>query len=139
MIAGALGEPRFELDGRDIRASYGHSLAVAIKYEKKHPPVHLFHATPLENLSSIFEAQSGLLRGKRQWVHLTDSPLVAINASHRQGKAVAVLCVDTALVDGVVFASGHTWLAPKVAFGAMKVLTLTELDSLLSKEEGMTV
>lgn len=135
LIAGALGEPRFELDDQEIRASYGHSTRrVHLQYETKRAPEALYHATPLGNLSSILEAQAGLTRGTRQWVHMTDSASVALTASHRQGKPVALLSIAARNVNGLVFASGHTWLAPSVPSRELKILTVQQAADLLRAE-----
>ncbi|WP_162242560.1 RNA 2'-phosphotransferase [Leifsonia sp. Leaf336] len=132
LIAGAAGEPRFERDSFDIRATYGHSVERAIPYESKTPPINLYHATPLGNLQSIFEARAGLNKGKRQWVHLSDSPATALNASNRQQKPVALLRVKARRVGGIVYASGTTWLAPHVQPDVLEVLTLQEVQDVLT-------
>lgn len=131
LIAGALGEPRFEMeDGSDIRAVYGHSTRTEIEYSKKRAPEVLYHATPLRNLASIFEARAGLLRGKRNWVHLTDSCAVALNAARRQQAPVAVLEIDTSKVDGLVHASDTTWLAPSIAVDCLKLVPIRVVQHL---------
>ncbi len=136
LIAGALGEPRFELDGDEIRSSYGHSTTkAALKYEARRPPETLFHATPLRNLPSILEAQDGIRKGQRQWVHMTDSVDVALSASRRQRQPVVVLAIDARNLDGVVFASGHTWLAKRVSNDDLRILTISETTDLLLKEK----
>lgn len=122
LIAGALGEPRFELDHEDIRAAYGHSVAAQIDYEVRRPPLILFHATPTRNLASVFEARAGLRPGARKWVHLTESCDVAVNAARRQQAPVSVLEIDAPNVAGLVHAAGATWLAPVVAIDAMRIL-----------------
>ncbi|HTN57816.1 MAG TPA: RNA 2'-phosphotransferase [Protaetiibacter sp.] len=134
LIAGALGEPRFELDGYDIRAVYGHSTATSIEYPHKRPPKTLYHATPLSNLASIFEARAGLVSGKRNWVHLTESCLVALNAARRQQSSIAVLEVDAPMVDGLVYAAGSTWLAPVVKAEHLRFLPLREIRDLMSRD-----
>ncbi|MBO0982263.1 RNA 2'-phosphotransferase [Rathayibacter sp. SD072] len=123
-IAGALGESRFELDDLDIRASYGHSVATGIIYEKRTPAGKLYHATPVENLASIFEAQSGLTKGRRQYVHLTDSRTVAMRASRRQGKPVVLLEIETEDILGLVYAASNTWLAEWVSVNQMRIATI---------------
>lgn len=133
-IAGALGEQRFELDEFDIRALYGHSTDVAMRYEQKKPPDVLYHATPLGNLASIFEAQSGLKPGARKFVHLTDSILTALTASKRQGRPVAVLAIDARALDGLVFASGQTWLTPSVPLGKLEVVTVRAMHTRIEAE-----
>jgi RNA:NAD 2'-phosphotransferase (TPT1/KptA family) len=134
LIAGAAGEPRFEREGSDIRAAYGHSLKTTIAYEQKTPPKWLYHATPLENLRSIFEARAGLRRGRRQWVHLSDRPSIAMNASTRQHKPVALLRISTHGVKNLVYASGNTWLAPIVTSDALEIVPLRDLRELLKND-----
>lgn len=134
LIAGAAGEPRFEREGSDIRAAYGHSLKMSIAYEKKLPPKWLYHATPLENLRSIFEARAGLRRGKRQWVHLSDRPSIAMNASTRQHKPVALLRISAPGVDNLVYASGNTWLAPLVPSDVLEIVPLRDVRELLNSD-----
>lgn len=133
-IAGALGEPRFELEGPEIRASYGHSRRTEIRYETKKPPMFLYHATPMENIASVLEAQAGLVRGKRLWVHLTDSCEVAERASRRQGKPVVILRIHAANIDTLVFASGRTWLAEHVNTAAIEVMPVGAVADLLRSE-----
>ncbi|MCK8607908.1 RNA 2'-phosphotransferase [Agromyces sp. C10] len=131
LIAGAAGEPRFQRDGQEIRAVYGHSVKRDIKYDVRTPPASLYHATPLENLASIFEARSGLLKGSRQWVHLSDRPAMAMNASRRQGKPVALLRVDAARTESLVHAAASTWLAPRVGPEMLEIVPAREVASLL--------
>lgn len=134
LIAGALGEPRFELDGNEIRAVYGHSKPTNVEYSVKRAPRVLYHATPLRNLSSIFEARAGLVKGHRNWVHLTDSCEVAVNAAQRQQSSVAVLEIDANSVEGLVHASGTTWLAPSVAVNHLSFLPLREVHDLMKDD-----
>ena len=129
LIAGALGEPRFELgpEGEDIRAAYGHSsMRAQPSYDAKRPPDRLYHATPLRNLPSILEARDGLRKGERRWVHMTDSISVALTASQRQRQPVVVLSIETTKVEGLVHASGSTWLAPRVPVDALSLLALRD-------------
>ncbi len=130
LIAGALGEPRFELDGDEIRAAYGHSVAAQIQYETRRAPRVLFHATPTRNLASVFEARAGLKAGGRNWVHLTESCEVALNAARRQQSPVCVLEVDAPAVAGLVHASGATWLAPSVPIDALSILPIRSVRRL---------
>ncbi|MFF2371824.1 RNA 2'-phosphotransferase [Agromyces sp. NPDC058110] len=122
LIAGALGEPRFELDGHDVRAAYGHSIPTQIAYEVRRAPQVLFHATPTRNLASVFEARAGLRPSGRNWVHLTESCQVAVDAARRQRSAVSVLEVDAHTVAGLVHAAGATWLAPTVPVGSIRIM-----------------
>lgn len=130
LIAGALGEPRFHLEGEDIRAAYGHSVPIEIEYEMRRAPQLLYHATPTRNLRSIFEARAGLLASGRNWVHLSESCEVAVGAARRQGTAVSVLEIDAPSVTGLVHASGATWLAPRVAIESVRILPLRRVRDL---------
>lgn len=136
LIAGALGEQRFELEDEDIRAAYGHSIPVKITYETRRPPEVLFHATPTRNLASVFEARAGLLPGTRNWVHLTESCEVAVNAARRQQAAVSVLEVDALKVAGLVFATGTTWLAPRVPIESIRIAAVRRVKDLTRDESG---
>lgn len=123
LVAGAMGEPRFQLDGSEIRAAYGHSLKVHIDYQARRPSGRLFHATPVSRIPFIFEAQAGLSPMNRRMVHLTDRHDVAQAAARRSKEPVVLLEVSTDGLDGLVFAGGNTWLAPRVRVDALTVLT----------------
>ncbi|MCD6323965.1 MAG: RNA 2'-phosphotransferase [Desulfurococcales archaeon] len=83
---------RFEVRDGMIRARYGHSIPARIKYEVDNDVKVLYHGTPVTNLQSIM--RSGLLRGRRLWVHLTLSPDDAIETGLRHGRPVALLIVN---------------------------------------------
>lgn len=136
LIAGALGEPRFELDGDEIRAAYGHSIPAQIPYEARRAPQVLFHATPTRNLASVFEARAGLRPSGRNWVHLTESCQVAVDAARRQRSAVSVLEVDAPNVAGLVHATGATWLAPGVPVGSIRILPVRRVRDLTLDHSG---
>ena len=87
---------RYELRGDRIRARYGHSLKINIKYREAGPgeaPPKLYHGTTRRNLPSILE--KGLLPMKRQYVHLTRTMEDAVETGRRHGGDVVVLVVDT--------------------------------------------
>ncbi|MFE2772826.1 RNA 2'-phosphotransferase [Microbacterium resistens] len=137
LIAGALGEPRFELDEEEIRAAYGHSVMAQVEYEARRAPRVLFHATPTRNLASVFEARAGLTPGDRNWVHLTESCEVAVNAARRQQAPVCVLEVDAPAVAGLVHASGATWLAPVVPIDTLRILPIRWVRTLTKDHRAM--
>ncbi|MCE4625324.1 MAG: RNA 2'-phosphotransferase [Desulfurococcales archaeon] len=83
---------RYEVRGDKIRARYGHSVRVSIRYEESWDVEKLYHGTPLRNLRSIMER--GLLPGKRLYVHLTPDPKTALETGRRYGRPVALLEVD---------------------------------------------
>ena len=64
---------RFAVEDGRIRARYGHSLPVAVSYERAEPPAVLYHGTSPASLEHILA--EGLLPMGRQVVHLsTDVP-----------------------------------------------------------------
>ncbi len=94
VLAIALLDPkgRFEVKDGRIRARYGHSVPVNIKYEEDVESRVLYHGTPQANLRKIMV--EGLIRGGRLWVHLTISPTEALDTGLRHGRSVAVLSID---------------------------------------------
>ncbi|MFF8185831.1 RNA 2'-phosphotransferase [Microbacterium sp. NPDC016588] len=127
VVAGALGEPRFELDGTEIRAAYGHSLARRSDFEAASPPESLFHATPSRHLQHIVEGRAGLESGGRQFVHLTPDPERALRSAERHGADALLLKVDAARVEGLVKATEDTWLAPRVKVEQLAIVPVHEV------------
>jgi len=76
----------FSADGKLIRASQGHSIAVDLGYEPIKPPTHLWHGTASRFLGSIFE--KGLLKMNRQHVHLSADFSTAYTVGKRHGSPV---------------------------------------------------
>ena len=93
---------RFALsdDGARIRASQGHSVAVALGLEPVEPPAVLFHGTATRFLDSI--RREGLIPGRRRHVHLSADEAAAAAVGARHGRP-AVLRVDAARMH----ADGH--------------------------------
>ena len=81
---------RFALsdDGTRIRASQGHSIKVDLALTPVAPPARLFHGTASRFVESI-RAQ-GLLRGRRQHVHLSPDETTATRVGQRHGKPVVL-------------------------------------------------
>ena len=81
---------RFALseDGTRIRASQGHSIEVDLALPPVEPPARLFHGTAGRFLESI--RSQGLLRGKRQHVHLSPDETTATKVGKRHGKPVVL-------------------------------------------------
>lgn len=108
---------RFRLsdDGRRIRASQGHSVAVDLKLQPLEPPETLFHGTATRFLASILA--DGLKPGSRQHVHLSDAVATATAVGKRHGRAV-VLRVEAGAMyrDGVAFfrSDNGVWLTAHV-------------------------
>jgi len=87
-IVAADEKGRFTLspDGRRIRAAQGHSVAVDLQLDPVAPPALLLHGTASRNLSGIF--RDGLLPGRRQHVHLSETEEVARRVGARHGSPV---------------------------------------------------
>ena len=81
---------RFALDetGGRIRASQGHSVAVALGYAAESPPAELFHGTTERFLPSILA--EGLRPGRRHAVHLSADVATATVVGARRGRPVVV-------------------------------------------------
>ena len=111
---------RFAFDGAGtrIRASQGHSVAVALGYPPEPPPAELFHGTVETSLAGILA--EGLRPGRRHAVHLSVDVLTARTVGARRGRAV-VLRVDVAAmaIAGAVFtgSANGVWLVPAVPPG----------------------
>ena len=83
---------RFEVRGDKIRATYGHTVPVRIRYQEDREIKVLYHGTARRNLESIL--RRGLVPGKRLYVHLTSSKEVAMEVGLRHGDQVVVLKID---------------------------------------------
>ena len=102
-------------DGAQIRASQGHSTDVDLGYTPSMPPAILYHGTAARSISSI--RTEGLLKGKRQHVHLSLDTATAIQVGSRHGRPVVVL-----IQAGEMSAAGHefflsangVWLTDRV-------------------------
>lgn len=75
-------------DGQRIRASQGHSVAVALGYAPSTPPERLYHGTAEQHLPEI--RKHGLIRGKRHHVHLSPDPETARMVGQRHGRVVVL-------------------------------------------------
>ncbi len=75
-------------DGKRIRASHGHSIPVDLGLNPVRPPDILYHGTAKRRLPAIRE--KGLLRGRRQFVHLSPDRQTAVKVGRRHGKAVVL-------------------------------------------------
>ncbi len=114
LVAGALGESRFEILGSKIRAIYGHSVEVEIERADRTPPSSVYHGTARSNLESIFEARDGLRPMKRRAVHLTTNPAVAMAAAGRRKESTVLVRVSTEGLASLEGANDSTWLVPRV-------------------------
>jgi putative RNA 2'-phosphotransferase len=92
----------FSADGRRIRASQGHSVAVELGLPDAVPPGVLFHGTATATVPLILAR--GLLPMGRQDVHLSADRETAVRVGARHGRP-AVFAVDA---EGLA-ATGHTF------------------------------
>lgn len=76
----------FNETGTHIRASQGHSVSIELGYEPQEPPEILYHGTAEKNTASILSR--GLIKGKRNHVHLSSNTATAIQVGQRHGKPV---------------------------------------------------
>jgi len=93
---------RFEIRDGKIRARYGHSIYVDVRWsENGKIPDRLYHATSPENIKSILSM--GLIPVKRREVHMTETADEAIEVGLRHSPTPVLLEIDakTALRDGI--------------------------------------
>ena len=76
-------------DGLFIRANQGHSLSIDLKLEAIEPPDILFHGTATRFIDSISE--KGLIKRKRQHVHLSATQNTATVVGQRHGKPIILI------------------------------------------------
>jgi putative RNA 2'-phosphotransferase len=108
----------FDVSGELIRANQGHSVEIDLQLEEREPPEFLYHGTVERFLSSIF--RDGLVRGKRNHVHLSKDIETATKVGARRGKPV-ILIVDAGPMyrDGCKFllSANGVWLTDAVPPG----------------------
>ncbi len=84
---------RFEIRGNRIRARYGHSINVNVKWsEDAEIPPTLYHGTHPANVPSIM--REGLKPMRRREVHLSGSVEDALEVGRRHHSNPAVLVID---------------------------------------------
>lgn len=79
----------FSSDGKRIRASQGHSVAVDLAYQQQTPPEFLYHGTATRFLPAI--RRDGLRRMQRHDVHLSAETKVTVQVGARHGKPVLLI------------------------------------------------
>lgn len=108
---------RFTLDlsGRKIRANQGHSVEVDLELMPLKPPAVLYHGTATRFLPSIH--QSGLLKGSRHHVHLSQEVNTATTVGGRHGQPVVLtVLADDMWRTGCIFyqSKNGVWLTDHV-------------------------
>lgn len=73
-------------DGKKIRANQGHSIGVELNLQEQAPPEFLYHGSARKNLQSIL--QSGIHKGNRHHVHLSNNCESARQVGQRHGKPI---------------------------------------------------
>ena len=102
-------------NGTKSRANQGHSIPVELKLEPQVPPSHLFHGTATRFEASI--RKDGLLRGTRQYVHLSSSAEVAATVGARHGRPLVLsILAEQMHHDGIAFyfSENGVWLTVSV-------------------------
>ena len=106
---------RYELneDQTKIRARQGHSLSnVDVGLEQKVPPSVLYHGT-VQKYIDLIKNSGGLIKGSRQYVHLSENIETAKQVGGRRGTPV-IIVVDSKRMseEGVVFyqSTNGVWL-----------------------------
>ena len=113
---------RFSVEGDDIRANYGHSIAERISHQAVTPPDVLWHGTNSSAVEAIL--RGGLLPMKRQYVHLTPDQQLALRVGARRGKPVLVsVDASAAFQQGIQFyrANESFWLVDSVPAEFLRV------------------
>lgn len=81
----------FDEKKEKIRANQGHSIEVELNLKEMVPPIILYHGTATRFLESIRE--KGIIKGNRQYVHLSKDIETARNVGKRHGEVV-ILPID---------------------------------------------
>lgn len=101
----------FDETGARIRASQGHSIEVDLGYAAVQPPGFLYHGTATRHWAGI--QKHGVLKGRRQHVHLSLSADGARLVGARHGKPVVLeVAAERMASDGYPFylAENGVWL-----------------------------
>jgi len=108
---------RFALseDGERIRASQGHSIGVDLGLDPLEPPALLWHGTAEKSLEAILA--EGLIKGRRDHVHLSPDRETAAAVGRRHGRLV-LLRIDSAAMAAAGFSfyvsANGVWLTESV-------------------------
>jgi RNA:NAD 2'-phosphotransferase (TPT1/KptA family) len=134
IVASAIDEVRFEVAGEKVRALYGHSQPVSITYERAVFSGELYHGTASSSLNAILQSRQGLIRMKRNWVHLSRDPMLAARTARRHG-AYTILSVKIDQADEVLHPAGTVHLMESIAAERLRIITPARLLFLQSATE----
>jgi putative RNA 2'-phosphotransferase len=97
------GKKRYEIQGRKIRALFGHSEVPRVTYPPAVPPEHLYHGTTKAALPII--QREGLKSLSRQYVHFTTNRAHADRVAGRHSRDTVILTIRAADAHhaGIVF------------------------------------
>lgn len=114
---------RFAIEGNEIRAAYGHSLAGRIEHKPVVPPDLLYHGTHVRALPGIMT--TGLRPMGRQYVHLTTDSETARRVGSRRGPPCLLeVAAHRAHTDGTIFYRANLtfWLVDQLDTKYLKPL-----------------
>lgn len=124
-VATHRGEERFEFQAGRIRAKYGHSVPVDLRYVPQNAQHgYLFHASPWSEAGAILNRKAGIQPMGRVFVHLTDEVREAVRAGVRKGRPL-VYGVLLNSGDGVLRAAGHTFLSGPIPVRRLRVVPVS--------------
>jgi putative RNA 2'-phosphotransferase len=106
---------RHEIKEDQIRALFGHSIAIEKADVISTPPKYLYHGTSYKNYLTI--KSQGLKRMQRQFVHMHVNKLEAEKSASRKFKPAITLKVNSkkAFDEGILFyQEGDVWLAEQI-------------------------
>ena len=110
------GRYEFNDSKNKIRARQGHSINVDVELEECTPPDVLYHGTAHKFLESITE--QGLIKGNRQYVHLSEDKDTAVKVGIRRDKKPVIIIIDSKQMtnDGIKFyrSRNNVWLTDYV-------------------------
>jgi len=110
-IAHADTKGRYQIEGENIRATYGHSIELELDLPTDDIPEVLYWPCEPEQVDTIIEL--GLSAGDRKHVHLSKTISNALEAGHVRINRPAIIEVDTIRA----IADGHTiWRAGTTVF-----------------------
>lgn len=98
-------------DKTKIRANQGHSIDIDLELTQKTPPEILYHGTAEKNFESILK--SGINKGSRHHVHLSQDIETAKSVGSRHGKPI-ILKINTRLMMSLGYkfyqSNNNVWL-----------------------------
>lgn len=105
----------FSADLGKIRASQGHSITIDLQLKEQQPPATLYHGTTARYIDSI--RQKGLVKGQRQYVHLSLDKETSRKVGMRHGKPVVLtIKAEQMITEGHKFfiSENGVWLTDSV-------------------------